>query len=84
MTWPVECVLIVDWLWDRVIYVRGIEKAARKRPRERVVARHVMSPTDTEAYNPNYIGGEMLGGVRDFREFFMRPLGTMAGLDNAG
>jgi phytoene dehydrogenase-like protein len=43
--------------------------------RDRIVARHVMSPVDMEAYNPNYIGGSILGGVQGFRELFVRPLG---------
>ena len=43
--------------------------------RQRILARHVMSPADMEAYNPNYIGGDIAGGVQAFRELFMRPLG---------
>ena len=43
--------------------------------RDRIVARHVMSPADMEAYNPNYVGGSILGGVQGFRELFVRPLG---------
>jgi phytoene dehydrogenase-like protein len=42
---------------------------------DRIVARHVMSPADMEAYNPNYIGGDIVGGVQGFRELFVRPLG---------
>jgi phytoene dehydrogenase-like protein len=45
--------------------------------RDRIVARHVMSPADMEAYNPNYIGGDILGGVQGFRELFTRPLGRL-------
>ncbi len=43
--------------------------------RDRILARHVMSPADMEAYNPNYIGGDIVGGVQGFRELFVRPLG---------
>jgi phytoene dehydrogenase-like protein len=43
--------------------------------RQRILARHVMSPADMEAYNPNYIGGDIVGGVQGFRELFVRPLG---------
>jgi phytoene dehydrogenase-like protein len=43
--------------------------------RDRIVARHVMSPADMEVYNPNYVGGSILGGVQGFRELFVRPLG---------
>ena len=43
--------------------------------RQRILARHVMSPADMEAYNPNYVGGDIVGGVQGFRELFVRPLG---------
>lgn len=43
--------------------------------RERIIARHVMSPADMEAYNPNYIGGDIVGGVQSFQQLFLRPLG---------
>jgi phytoene dehydrogenase-like protein len=42
--------------------------------RDRVLARHVMSPTDLQAYNPNYIGGDINGGIQDLRQLFTRPL----------
>jgi phytoene dehydrogenase-like protein len=41
----------------------------------RVVARHTMSPSAMEAYNANYVGGDIAGGVQSFRQLFMRPLG---------
>ncbi len=40
-----------------------------------VLARHTMSPSEMEAYNPNYIGGDIAGGVQSFWELFVRPLG---------
>jgi phytoene dehydrogenase-like protein len=43
--------------------------------RSRVLARHTMSPTEMEAYNANYIGGDIAGGVQSFRHLFVRPLG---------
>jgi phytoene dehydrogenase-like protein len=43
--------------------------------RQRILARHVMSPADIEEYNPNYVGGDIVGGVQSFRELFVRPLG---------
>lgn len=45
--------------------------------RDRIAAQHVMSPADMEAYNPNYIGGDILGGIQGFRELFVRPLGRL-------
>ena len=39
-----------------------------------VLARHVMSPTDLEAANPNLVGGDQLSGShRPFQNFFLRP-----------
>jgi phytoene dehydrogenase-like protein len=43
--------------------------------RQRILAGHVMSPADIEEYNPNYVGGDIVGGVQSFRELFVRPLG---------
>lgn len=38
-----------------------------------VLARSVMSPEKLEAYNPNYIGGDINGGVQDLAQMFGRP-----------
>ncbi len=40
---------------------------------ERVVARHVMTPADLEAYNPNNIGGDIAGGATDPVQLVARP-----------
>jgi len=40
----------------------------------RILARHVMSPADFEAYNPNYVGGDIIGGAQDLPQFFGRPV----------
>jgi phytoene dehydrogenase-like protein len=41
--------------------------------RERILARHVMNTTQMEAYNANYIGGDINGGAIDIRQLFTRP-----------
>jgi phytoene dehydrogenase-like protein len=41
--------------------------------RERVMARHVMSPDDLERHNANLVGGSINGGVHDFRQMLLRP-----------
>ncbi|HEV2907449.1 MAG TPA: NAD(P)/FAD-dependent oxidoreductase, partial [Actinomycetota bacterium] len=41
--------------------------------RDAVLARSVMSPADLERYNPNYIGGDISGGVQDLWQVFARP-----------
>ncbi|MGA7730842.1 MAG: NAD(P)/FAD-dependent oxidoreductase [Chloroflexia bacterium] len=42
--------------------------------RDLILSRHVMSPADMQAYNPNYIGGDINGGAQDLRQLFTRPL----------
>jgi phytoene dehydrogenase-like protein len=41
--------------------------------RERILARHTMNPAQMEEYNPNYIGGDINGGVIDLGQLFTRP-----------
>jgi phytoene dehydrogenase-like protein len=38
-----------------------------------ILARHVMTNQDMENYNPNYIGGDIGGGVQDIGQLFTRP-----------
>lgn len=42
--------------------------------RERILARHVTTPRDYAAYNANFIGGDITGGVMDARQIFTRPV----------
>jgi len=37
------------------------------------LAKHTMSPAQMEEYNPNYIGGDINGGVIDIGQLFTRP-----------
>ncbi|HEV2296427.1 MAG TPA: NAD(P)/FAD-dependent oxidoreductase [Tepidisphaeraceae bacterium] len=41
--------------------------------RDTILARHAMRPADFEAYNSNYIGGDITGGVQDAFQLFTRP-----------
>lgn len=41
--------------------------------RDLVLGRHITTPADLERYNPNYIGGDINGGVLDLRQLFTRP-----------
>jgi phytoene dehydrogenase-like protein len=41
---------------------------------ERIMARHVMNAADMQNHNPNYIGGDINGGVQDLRQLFTRPV----------
>jgi phytoene dehydrogenase-like protein len=40
---------------------------------ERILARAVRSPLAMEIYNPNYVGGDINGGVQDLAQHFTRP-----------
>ncbi|MEX2540366.1 MAG: NAD(P)/FAD-dependent oxidoreductase [Trueperaceae bacterium] len=40
----------------------------------RVLARHVRTASELEAYNPNYVGGDINGGVQDLGQLFTRPV----------
>jgi len=41
--------------------------------RERISARHTMTAKQLETYNPNYIGGDIGGGIQDLHQLFTRP-----------
>jgi phytoene dehydrogenase-like protein len=42
--------------------------------RDRIIGRSTFDSTQFEAYNPNYIGGDINGGVQDLRQHFGRPM----------
>ena len=44
--------------------------------RERILARHTMTASEMEGYNPNYIGGDINGGLADLAQLFTRPIIT--------
>ncbi len=41
--------------------------------RDCILARSVMPPAKFEEYNPNYVGGDINGGVQDIRQLYTRP-----------
>jgi phytoene dehydrogenase-like protein len=41
--------------------------------RNRILARHVMSPADLERDNPNLVGGDLNGGEANLMQLFFRP-----------
>jgi phytoene dehydrogenase-like protein len=41
---------------------------------ETILARHAMTTHDFQQYNPNYIGGDINGGVQDLGQLFTRPV----------
>ena len=42
--------------------------------RDCILAAHTMNCADVERYNPNYIGGDIIGGVTDLGQLFTRPV----------
>jgi phytoene dehydrogenase-like protein len=42
-----------------------------------IITRNVMSPIELERYNPNYIGGDIQGGVHDIWHHLVRPSATL-------
>ncbi len=42
--------------------------------RDLILARHAMNCADVERHNANYIGGDIISGVTDWRQAFARPV----------
>jgi phytoene dehydrogenase-like protein len=42
--------------------------------RDTILARHTLSATAMEQYNPNYVGGDINGGIQDIYQHFSRPV----------
>ena len=45
--------------------------------RELILARSVRPPSAMEEYNPNYVGGDINGGVQDLGQLFTRPISML-------
>jgi phytoene dehydrogenase-like protein len=45
--------------------------------RDRILARSVMNSAAMQTYNANYIGGDINGGVQDWRQLFTRPVSLL-------
>ncbi len=45
--------------------------------RDVILATHSRGPAEMEAYNPNYIGGDINGGLQDWRQLFTRPVARL-------
>ena len=42
-----------------------------------VIGRNIMNPVSYERYNPNYIGGDIIGGVQDLFQLYNRPVSAL-------
>ena len=45
--------------------------------RDVVIARATMSPGELERYNANYVGGDITGGLSDWRQLLFRPIARL-------
>lgn len=41
--------------------------------KDTILARHTFSPLEMQSYNPNYIGGDINGGIMDIGQLYSRP-----------
>jgi phytoene dehydrogenase-like protein len=46
--------------------------------KDRILARSKMSSMDYQQHNPNYVGGDINGGIQDWRQLFTRPVITFS------
>ena len=46
--------------------------------RDTILACHSMTAHEYERYNPNYIGGDINGGVQNWRQLFTRPVARLS------
>jgi phytoene dehydrogenase-like protein len=42
--------------------------------REIILAKSCMTAVDMECHNPNYVGGDINGGLQDLRQLYTRPV----------
>jgi len=42
--------------------------------RDLILAKHVYTASEMQSYNPNYIGGDINGGVQDWQQLYTRPV----------
>jgi phytoene dehydrogenase-like protein len=45
--------------------------------RDRILAKSTMGPADLQRINANHIGGDINGGLQDFRQLFTRPVARL-------
>lgn len=46
--------------------------------KDRVLARSTMNSAELEAHNPNYVGGDINGGIQDLFQTFTRPVARLS------
>jgi phytoene dehydrogenase-like protein len=71
----------IDWAGEQRRHVERIEaQVERFAPgfRDRILARHVLSPADLQARNANLVGGDVGGGSYRLRQVVFRPLPSVS------
>ncbi|MEW6334200.1 MAG: FAD-dependent oxidoreductase, partial [Thermodesulfobacteriota bacterium] len=43
-----------------------------------ILAKHAMTARDMERYNPNYVGGDINGGLQDLSQLYARPVASLS------
>jgi phytoene dehydrogenase-like protein len=65
------------WAGDATEHVlRQLERFAPG-TRERIVGTHTIGPTEYQAYNPNYVGGDIATGANDAVQAVLRPRASL-------
>jgi phytoene dehydrogenase-like protein len=71
------CHVPAGWAGDATSAIEAHVEAFAPGFRDTILARSTMSPAQMEAYNPNYIGGDIGGGVNDLWQMFTRPVARL-------
>ncbi len=62
---------------DMTAIIEAMVEASAPGFRDLILARHTMSSADFEAYNANYIGGDIAGGAADWDQLLTRPVASL-------
>jgi phytoene dehydrogenase-like protein len=62
---------------DMTAAIEGVIERRAPGFRDCILARHTIRADEFEQYNPNYIGGDINGGVQDWRQLFTRPVARL-------
>ncbi len=62
-----------DWPGDATEAILGQIERFAPGFRDRILGKHILRPSELEAYNANYVGGDINGGLQHWAQFFTRP-----------
>jgi phytoene dehydrogenase-like protein len=58
---------------DRTVAIENQVERFAPGFKDRIIARHTFNTAQMESYNPNYIGGDINGGILDIWQLYTRP-----------